>query len=96
MAALYISEHNAGASAGLPLVRWPALATQVVAIGGGSQQSNPFGGGTRIIRVHSDVVCSIFIGPNPTATTLHPRFSANQTEYMEVNAGDQIAVIANT
>jgi hypothetical protein len=96
MAALYISEHNAGASAGLPLVRWPALQTQVVAIGGSSQQSAPFGGGSRIIRVHCDSVCSIFIGPNPTATTLHPRLAANQTEYMEINAGDQLAVIANT
>jgi hypothetical protein len=96
MAVLYISEHNAGASAGLPLVRWPALATQSVAIGGSSQQSNPFGGGTRIIRVHCDSVCSIFIGPNPTATTSHPRLAASQTEYLEINAGDQLAVIANT
>lgn len=96
MSVLYISEHNAGASAGLPLVRWPALATQTVAIGGASQQSAPFGGGTRIIRVHCDAICSVFIGPNAVATTAHPRFPASQTEYMEVNAGDQLAVIANT
>jgi hypothetical protein len=96
MATLFISEHNAGASAGLPLVRWPALATQVVAIGGSSQQSAPFGGGSRIIRVHCDAVCSVFIGQDPIATTAHPRFAASQTEYLEINPGDQIAVIANT
>jgi hypothetical protein len=67
-----------------------------VAIGGASQQSAPFGGGTRIIRVTVDAICSVFIGQNPVATTAHPRFAANQTEYMEVNAGDQLAVIANT
>jgi hypothetical protein len=50
----------------------------------------------RIIRVHCDSVCSIFIGPNPTATTSHPRLAASQTEYLEINAGDQLAVIANT
>src|SRR4029077_19006076 len=69
MATLFISEHNAGASAGLPLVRWPALQTQTIAIGGSSQQSNPFGLNTKIIRVHTDAVCSIDVGPNPTATT---------------------------
>jgi hypothetical protein len=96
MAVLYISEHNAGASAGLPLVRWPPLATQTVGIAGSSQASQPFGGGSRIIRVHCDSVCSIFIAPNSTATTLHPRLAASQTEYIEVNPGDQLAVIANT
>jgi hypothetical protein len=96
MAALYISEHNAGASAGLPLVRWPALATQVVAIGGSSQQSAPFGGGSRIIRVTVDATCSILIGPNPTATTAHPRFAAGQTEYLEITPGDLLAVVANS
>jgi hypothetical protein len=93
---VYLSEHNAGASAGLPLVRWPPLATQVVAISGSSTQSNPFGGNTKIIRVHTDSICSVIVGPNPTATTSHPRFAASQTEYIEVNPGDQLAVVANS
>jgi hypothetical protein len=96
VATFYISEHNAGSSAGMQVVRWPALATQTVSIGGGSNQSNPFGGGSRLIRVHCDAICSFLVGPNPIATTSHPRMAANQTEYLEVNPGDMIAVIANT
>ena len=46
----------------------PPLAEQTVAIGGASAQSNAFNAGTRFIRVHTDAICSILIGANPTAT----------------------------
>jgi hypothetical protein len=74
----------------------PALAEQTVAIGAGSAQSQPFGGGTKMIRVNVDAACSIAIGPDPTAVTTAKRLSANQTEFFIVQPGHRLAVIANT
>lgn len=65
-------------------------------ITGTSAQSAGFGQGTRLIRVHTDAICSISYGTNPTATTNHLRLSAGQTEYFAVIPGSKIAVISNT
>lgn len=67
-----------------------------VAITGVSAQSQPFQPGTNYIRMHTDVTCSISLGLNPLATTDNGRLAPNQTEYMGVNPGDRVAVIANT
>jgi len=74
----------------------PALAYQTVAIGGGSLQSSAFNDSTRFIRVHTDAICSIKIGTNPTAVTTETRLAANQTEFFGVRGGMKIAVITNT
>ena len=100
MAKLYIAEFsNPGLTsygAALPMVKAPPLVEQTIAISGASAQSAAFAGTTDIIRVHSDAICSVLVGPNPTATTSTMRLAADQTEYFVVNPGDKIAVIANT
>ena len=63
---------------------------------GTSAQSSAFNAATRFIRVHTDAICSILIGSNPTATTAKKRLAADQTEYFAVNSGDKIAAITNT
>lgn len=100
MAVLYISEYavqgNSQGGGALPIAAGPALATQTVAIGGASAQSSAFNASTRYIRVHTDAICSVLIGKDPTATTSSPRMAADQTEYFGVVGGDKIAVISNT
>lgn len=99
MAVVYITEHSIPTliHGGLnPVAKMPALAEQTVAIGGASVQSNAFSSNTRMIGVHTDAICSILIGSNPTATASKRRLAANTTEYFEVTPGDKIAVITNT
>lgn len=109
MASLYVTEYQGlgqvdpGGLEGLSFQvtaqapKGPALAEQKLAISGSSGQSAAFNRYTRLIRVHTDVVCSISVGgPNPSATTNSGRMGANQTEYFSVDAGDKIAVITNS
>ena len=94
MAKVYVTEF---AAIDLNVSREPPLAEQTVAIGGGSVQcSNAFHASTRVIRVHTDAICSVAIGGNPTATANTRRLAANQTEYFGVEGGQKIAVITNT
>ena len=69
-----------------------------VVIGAGSLPSNAFAATTRLVRIHTDVICSIAFGANPTATTNTKRLEAGQTEYFGVPPGQsfRVAVIANT
>lgn len=96
MATLYITEYLAGPRIGAQIAGPVPLVNQTVAIGGSSVQSSAFSKDTGIIRVHSDAICSILVGPNPTAVTTTARMAADQTEYFSVNQGDKIAVISNT
>lgn len=73
----------------------PSIAEQVVAIGGASAQSAAFNAKTRWIRVHTDAICSIKFGSNPTADANTPRLAAGQTEYFGVRPADKVAVITN-
>ena len=94
MAKVYVTEF---AAIDLNVSREPPLAEQTVAIGGGSVQcSNAFHASTRVIRVHTDAICSIALSGNPTATANTRRLAANQTEYFGVEGGQKIAVITNT
>jgi len=74
----------------------PTIATQIVAIGAGSVQSSAFNAITKIIGVHTDAICSIEIGADPTATANSRRLAAGSTEYFEIIPGHKIAVITNT
>lgn len=105
MAVLYITEYarqakdNRGQA--INAGEEPALAHQTVAIGAGSAQSANLNAKTRFVRVHTDAICSIKFGSNPTAVATEERLAANQTEYFgvieeSVAAGLKIAVIQNT
>lgn len=101
MSTLYISEyaevaHGLSGSSSFPVAPEPALADQTVAISGSSTQSNAFGAATRMIRVHTDTICSVLIGTNPTALATSKRMPADNTEYFGVQPGAKIAVISNT
>lgn len=99
MATLYISEYAFQAVTGgysIAAAFEPAIATQTVSIGGSTTQSSAFNANTRFVRLHTDAICSVAFGSNPTATTSKMRMAANQTEYFAVNAGDKVAVITNT
>lgn len=74
----------------------PRLANQTVSIGGSTTQSSAFNTNTTMIRVHTDAICSIDIGSNPTATAAKSRLAANQTEYFGVIPGQKLAVITNS
>lgn len=100
MAKLYISEFNdvnVRQGALTPIVPGVASVEQTpVTITGTSAQSAAFGAESRIVRLHTDVVCSVLFGSSPTATANSRRLAANQTEYFRVNPGDKVAVISNT
>lgn len=99
MAKVYITEHTRPtlyAGSLLPVATMPPLATQTVAIGASSAQSSAFNSKTKMVAVHTDAICSIEFGPNPTATANSKRLAANTTEYFEVAPGDKVAVITNT
>ena len=95
MAVLFITEFSSLDPSGSAAVA-PPVTDQTVAIGGASAQSSAFATNTRVIRVHTDAICSILIGANPTATATKGRLAAGQTEYFVVKPGDKIAVITNS
>lgn len=92
MATLYITEYAAltqlvGDAGQMPDEN-SKLAEQTVGIGAGSAQSALLNSGTKYVRLHCDVVCSINFGfgtvaapPNPTATATNQRLAANQTQF---------------
>lgn len=80
----------------------PELASQKLGIGGSPVPSAPFqnspgktGSQTYLIRVHTDSICSILIGTNPTASANNRRLAANQTEFFGVSPGQILSVITN-
>lgn len=103
MTTLYIAEYSDVPSAYVAIdmqaVRDPPIAEQTVAIGASAAPSAAFNARTRIVRLHTDSVCSILIGPAGTvAAATNQRMAANQTEYKLVvpNAGHIVSVIVNT
>lgn len=101
MAKLYISEYSE-APIGfngqmLAAGKEPSVTEQTpVVIGAGSLQSAAFDAKTKFVRIHTDAICSISFGSNPTATVNTKRLAANSTEYFGVIAGQKVAVITNT
>jgi hypothetical protein len=99
MAVLYVSEHAelvVHQGGGGQALSEPPIVEDTVAIGGTSAQSDAFNAKTRFVRIHTDAICSILFGANPTATTANKRLAANQTEIFRVTPGDKVAVITNT
>lgn len=96
MATLYVSEFGDLAIGRAQAMTLPPLRTQTVSISGTSAATAlAFTENTRMVRVHTDAICSIAAGTSPTATTSDPRLAADQTEYFGVKPGDKIAVISN-
>jgi hypothetical protein len=104
MAKLYIAEYSTfgmDPNTGEAVGKEPSLDQTPVVIGAGSLAGAAFGASTRLVRIHTDAICSIVFGqvggPNaPVATVNNKRLAANQTEYFGVNPGDTVAVITNT
>jgi hypothetical protein len=102
MATVYITEFccygidNLGRDTILP--KQVPTAEQTVAIGGTSTQSAALDPMTTLVRVHTDAICSVSFGTNPTATATKMRMAAGTTEYFTVqqNSGLKVAVITNT
>jgi hypothetical protein len=104
VATLYVEEYAGTASVGsntgqsrvtAQAAQEPSLASQIVAITGSSTQSGPFTVNTTFVRLHTDAICSVAFGPNPTAVTTQKRMIAGQTEYFGVRPNDLVAVIVN-
>lgn len=96
MATLYITEFRDISNPNAPIAPGEAIASQTVAIGGSSTQSSAFNAQTRYVRLHTDAICSIAFGSDPTATATTARMAADATEYFTVNPGSKVAVITNT
>lgn len=99
MAKIYITEHTDPSvySGNLkPVVLMPPITTQTLTSSGSSAQSAAFNAKTKMIQVHTDGICSLEFGSNPTATTNSFRLAANTTVYFEVIPGQKVAYITNT
>ena len=100
MAFVYVTEYLRQAQDGisrlLPAGMEPALVVQKIAITAGSVQSAAFNARTTFVSVHTDAICSVAFGSNPTATANSSRLPLDGTQYFGVVAGDKIAVITNT
>jgi hypothetical protein len=100
MSTLYVTEYNQpeGAPGAPQAPVEPAILDQTVPIGGASAASAAFNSATNIVRLESDVVCSVVFGTAPTATTGNQRIAAGVPEYKRVKpgAGLKVAVISNT
>lgn len=104
MAIVYVAEYNEPVirfGEAFPVADTPQ-AEQTIAIGTASATcADPFGADTYILRVHTDAICSVTIGPlaedaAQTATADNMRMAAGTTEYFRVIPGDYISVIVNT
>lgn len=97
---VYIQEFSEvrrnGAGGVNPIVEMPPLAEQTRTVSGTSAQSSAFNAKTTVIRVHTDAICSIAIGSDPTATTSNMRLPADHTEYFAVTPAHKLAAITNT
>lgn len=74
------------------------LAEQEITLSGTTAQSSALNASTSLVRLHTDVICSVIFGTNPTATTAKMRMAAGQTEYFTVPPGQgvKVAGIVNT
>lgn len=81
----------------MPVAAAMPIAEQKV-VYGGSTQSATLNANTTLVRLHTDGICSVLFGLNPTATTSNMRMGLGQTEYFAVqaNSGLKIAAISNT
>jgi hypothetical protein len=105
MAFLYIAEFAemqigpAGRVGQMPMQ--PPLAEQTVVNTGATTQSAALNTNTRFVRLHTDAICGVAFGTNPTAVAGSGgsmRMAAGQTEYHAVPKGAsyKVAVVTAT
>ena len=91
MASLYITEFS-GQQGGIPVAQ--ALAQQKLTIGAVALPSAALNSNTRVVRLHTDAICSVAV--NEVATADMYRMAAGQTDYLHVPAGSVLSVITNS
>jgi hypothetical protein len=97
MAKLYVTEYaGMGWAHSQTAIAPPIVEQTPVVIGAGSLKSAAFDAATTVVRIHTDAICSIAFGTDPTATANHQRMAADTTEYFSVKFGHKVAVITNT
>jgi hypothetical protein len=94
MATLYVTEFN---NWDANCAQEPAVTTQAFTFTT-TTQSAAFNVKTRMVRLHTDAICSVIFGRNPSATTSSRRMVAGATEYFAVPADGtfKVAVVSNT
>lgn len=98
MANLYISEYaQPSASSAQDQITVEPSTDQVVVFTT-TTQSTTLLPNTQLVRVHSDGICSIKVGVNPTATTSNKRLVAGQDLFFQIplSSGFKIAAVTNT
>lgn len=84
------------------IAQQPELANQAIVNTGATTQSAAFNAKTRYVRLHTDSLCAVEFGTNPTAVAAGAsgtaRMAANQTEYYGVPQGQnfKVAVVLTT
>lgn len=99
MAKLYVTEFGPTNTPFSPdRLAAPPLVDQTPVTFTTTTQSAAFSGGTALVRIQPDGICSIAFGTNPTATTNNMRLTAGQTEYFSVPMGQsyKVAAVTNT
>lgn len=103
MAVLYVTEFSELGSRNqnnttLQVIAQPTLIEQTVAIGGASVQSSAFNINTRMVQLHTDAICSVKFGTNPTATATTMRMAAGERLNFSIPVAQsyKVAVITNT
>lgn len=101
MAKLYVTEYRGlgtdsiGRLMAAPVE--PEITTQVLDFGGGEQKSQPFNNETRLVYLHTDAICSVLFGSDPTAAAANnKRLAANEGRFFAVTGGMKVSVITNT
>lgn len=89
-------EDHGGAGTIIQTPLEPPIRDQQVAIGSSSVQSDVLNAETRVVRVHTDAICHIDVGTNPTAGTTKRRLPANAIEYIAIPPGTQFRVAVIT
>lgn len=100
MAILYIAEYSRAADNSLggfnQIADEASLQAEQTVTFTTTTQSSAFNAATRFVRIHTDSICHILFGTNPTATTGKKRMAANTTEYFAVPPGASYKVAAVT
>lgn len=97
---LYLTEYRKVASGdhghAIQAGEEPPLAEDKLDIGPTSVKSNQFHKETRLIMVHTDSICHVAIGQEPTASTENRRLPADTTIFYGLKELSKLAVIEGT
>lgn len=101
MATVYISEHeDYGQVTQSGIIPAATLTAHIVSVTATASLSSAFSSAARVIRIHTDTVCSVSFGTAPSATASSPRMAGGQTEYFflpaTTNTTFRISTITNS